>query len=148
MILPIALYNCEIWGTNYLPLNSRNDDIFSMNHLSKHITEILHFRYLKRLLSVPQRTSNWAVITETGRYPVIIKVFSLMIKYLKHLLNTRSSILKNALTTNIELSNRGYNSWFRNIVRIIRFTNMEGILQTDGAVYQLTHLKESLHVTL
>ena len=145
MILPIALYNCEIWGTNFLPLNSRNDDFFSINHLSKHMSEILHFRFLKRILSVPQRTSNWAVITETGKYPVIIKVFSLMIKYFKHLMNAQSSILKDALITNIELSNRGYNSWFRNIARILKFTNMECILQNDGAAH-LPHLKEKLQV--
>ena len=128
MILPIALYNCEIWGTNCLPANARNEDFLNINQLSKHTTEILHFRFLKRILSVPQRTSNWAMLSESGRYPIRVKIFSLMIKYLSHLLNTRSSILRDALSTSMDLSNGGFNSWFRNIVRILKFTNMEGIV--------------------
>ena len=75
------------------------------------------------------------MLSESGRYHIRVKIFSLMIKYLSHLLNTRSSILRAALSTSMDLSNGGFNSWFRNIVRILKFTNMKGMLQPNGPFY-------------
>ena len=59
MIIPIAQYSCEVWGPNYLPQNTANNDFFKQDSLSKHITETLHYRYIKLLLGVHRQTSNW-----------------------------------------------------------------------------------------
>jgi hypothetical protein len=147
MIMPIALYNSEVWGTNLLSANTKNNDFFDVNALSKHIAENLQLKYLKIILGLNQRTSNWGVLSETGRFPIIIKVFISMIKYTFHLLNTSSNIVYAALSTNINLTHNGYNSWFRYIQRILKFCGLDHLLYTSDTMeicIQLSKLARTL----
>ena len=130
MIVPIALYNSEVWGTNFLPVNIKNYDFFNIKYLSKHIDEQLQIKFLKMILGVNQKATNWLVLSETGRFPMIIRVFTSMIKYYFHLMGTESDLLSAALATSINLSRIGYNSWFRNIERVFKFCNLEHLLYT------------------
>ena len=148
MILPIATYSCELWGTNFIPPNPKNNAFLNKENLSKHLSENLHFRFLKMLLGVPSRTSNWAVATETGRFPIIIRVFVAMVKYLFHLNNSQSPIVKAALLTNINLANTGYKTWFSHIKRILQFCDIEHLLYTCDNTeinHQIAHLKCKLN---
>ena len=128
MILPIAQYSCEVWGTNYIPSNPNNNKLFDQCNLSKHITESLHYRYLKQLLGVPRKTSNWAVTTETGRYPIILRTIKAMIKYLCHLYKSKSPFLVAALSANKVLSENGVNSWYNSITRVLKFCGLDHLL--------------------
>ena len=70
MILPIATYNCEVWGINILPLNpTKPVDPLGEKNLTKNLTESLQFRFLKMILRLPCRTSNWATVSEVGKIP-------------------------------------------------------------------------------
>jgi len=75
MALPIALYGVEIWGVNFMPFKKCDNNFFNRKRLSKHDTENLQYRFLKILLGVTRKTSSWAVASEFGRYPLIIKAF-------------------------------------------------------------------------
>ena len=107
MVLPIAMYGSEVWGTNYIPVNSNNNDFFGQPNLSKHDTEILHYRYMKLLLGVPRKTANWAVKTETGRYPTIMRAMKAMIKYYFHLGESKSPFVISALAANKNMAGMG-----------------------------------------
>ena len=146
MILPISIYNCEVWGCRLIPSNPKNDKPFNRDNLSKQTPEILHFRYLKRLLCVAKRTSNWAVLSETGRYPITLKISELMIKYLIHVKNTNSPILKAAFETSIQLSDKGYNSWFNSMSKLLKFVNLEKLLaRSDNEIRgEVATMKSSL----
>ena len=74
MISPILLYNCEIWGTGCLPKNHKNNDLFDMQVLTKQLPEILQIKFLKMILRVRTNTTSLGVLTETGRYPMIIRL--------------------------------------------------------------------------
>ena len=102
MILPIALYNSEIWGTMCFPVNDKNPDIFDVTP-QKNPVEDLQIRFGKRLLSVNDKTSNWAVLSELGRYPTISLIVDRMVKFWSHLIQSSSPILKEALQTNVNL---------------------------------------------
>ena len=147
MILPIAQYGCEVWGTNYIPNNSNNNMFFNQSNLSKHITETLHYNYMKMLLGVPKRTSNWAVTTETGRYPIIIRTMKAMIKYLFHLSGSPSPLIKATLSTSMALADIGKNSWFKIITRVLKFCELDYLLFTNDTVeidYQIKNLDKRL----
>ena len=98
-----------------------------MKALSKHIAENLQFKYLKT-------KEHQTGLRETGRFPIIIKVFISMIKYTFHLLNTSSNIVCAALSTNIHLSQNGYNYWFRYIERIFKFCGLDHLLYTPDTM--------------
>ena len=148
MILPIALYNSEVWGTNFIPVNANNEDFFDITALSKHFMEKLQLKFLKMTLGVGQQTSNWATITETGRFPLIVRVFGFMIKYLFHLMDSPSNIVKAALDTNIWLANKGINTWYKSILRILKFCKLDHLLYTtdDKEIFcQIQRLKYNLN---
>jgi hypothetical protein len=125
MVVPIALYGVEVWGVNFVPVNINNREFFNNCWLSKHMTENLQYRFLKILLGVPRRTSSWAVSTETGRFPLIIRAFKHICKYYSHLNNTCSPILKAAWEQSKRLSELGVNSWYKTVNRIFEFGGIE-----------------------
>jgi len=59
MILPIAFYNSEVWGTDYIPTNRKNNNLFDVQLLSKQLQEKLQIRYLKMILGLSANTSNF-----------------------------------------------------------------------------------------
>ena len=147
MILPIAFYNSEVWGTNFISTNLNNNEFFDINFLSRHIVESLQFKFLKMILGVSHHTSNWGTLSETGRFPIIIKVFTFMIKYFFHLKNSPSDIVTSALATNMNLAHLGVNSWFRSIERILKFCHLDYLLYTSDSreiYFQLSNLKKKL----
>jgi hypothetical protein len=146
MVLPISLYNCEVWGTNFLPVNAKNDSLLGKQFLYKHIAETLQNKFLKMILGLPQKASNWAVASETGRYPVAIKAFTSMIKFYFHLSGSPSYIVRQALDTNKQLSENGINSWYKYIHRLLKFCNLEHLLFTcdeKEITFQLNKLKKT-----
>ena len=147
MVLPIALYNSEVWGTNFMPTNLKNENFLSEQNLSKHTVEGLQIKFLKMILGLSQKTSNWAVSGETGRYPIFVKVITSMIKFYFHISQSPSNIVKEALSTSIRLSSEGFNSWYKYIVRLFKFCNLEHLLFTCDyreINYQLSKLKKQL----
>ena len=129
MILPIAMYNVEVWGTTCFPCNKNNNDFLNISN-TKNPIEALQVRFCKRILAVNDRATNWAVLSECGRFPTIIKIMKSMISFWDHLANSRSPILKAALQTNANLSTLR-NTWYTFLRRITRFLDMEHILYSS-----------------
>ena len=143
MILPIASYNSEVWGVNLLPPNPNNNELLSEKQLQKNI-ERLHLKYLKLVLGVKTRASNWACLSEAGRYPISIRVYTAIMKYLLHLVSTSSPLLSAALVTSQKLCEIGYNSWYKSALRLIKYCGMEHILYTTDRIeiqYQISQSK-------
>ena len=149
-ILPIALYNSEIWGTMCLPVNPKNNDFFDVSS-SKNPVEGLQIKFFKRLLNVRDRVAaNWAVLTECGRLPTIRLIIQRMLSFWYHASISNSPILRAALRTNAELAASGRRTWHSYIKRELNFLNIDHILYTsdreeirlkiNGAKTQLHHL--------
>ena len=56
-----------------------------------------------------------------------------MIKYLFHLISTNSPILSAAFETNIQLSHAGVNTWFKSMLKLLTFTNLEHLIYTTDS---------------
>ena len=147
MIVPISIYNSEVWGINSLPANTSNTNLLDTKVLLKLPIEGLQLRFLKMILGVSKRTSNWAVLSETGSVPMSLKIFQGMIRFYFHLINTPSTLLFAALSTNARLAKEGNNTWFRALERILKFLDIEHILYTSDikeVEYQISILKKTL----
>lgn len=91
-ILPILLYGCEIWGYfNTLTARLRNESIPLDTVYSKIECEKLHIKFCKRVLGVHQKSTNFAVLSELGRFPIHYQIIKQMLGYWHHLENLESS---------------------------------------------------------
>ena len=148
MILPIAMYNSEVWGTSCFPCNKKNNDFFNVPN-TKNPIEDIQTRFCKRVLAVNDRATNWAVLSECGRLPTITNVMKNMVSFWVHLSNSKSPIIKAALQTSADLSlANNSNSWFSFLKRILNFLGIEHILYTSDIQeinLQVKSLKRVLH---
>ena len=71
IILPICTYNCEVWGASLFTINSSPGDFLSEEQCKNPIDR-LRLKFLKHVLGVNQRSTNWAVLSETNRNSLII----------------------------------------------------------------------------
>ena len=78
MISPVILYNCEIWGASLLTKSEQNlvENLFHLQCLQ----EDLHVTFMKIALGVNSKATNFAVRSELGRFPLHIKIYTVMLK--------------------------------------------------------------------
>ena len=83
--------------------------------------EKLQIKMYKIILGVNTKTTNSAVRSELGRFPMHIPILSSTFKYLYHLLSDHSDspLLMNALRTSISLHSNGTVSWFSSVVHLL-----------------------------
>lgn len=79
MILPILIYECEIWGFHSGP------DI-----------ERVHLKFLKQMLEVKTQTSSVPIYGELGRVPLLIKRKERFLKYWLKVKFSPNTLLQNA----------------------------------------------------
>ena len=96
MVVPIALYNSEVWGDILLPNNGRSENYLSESNIVN-IVEKLQNRFLKYILGVNIKSTNWAVRSELGRTPLTMKAYERIITYYKHVHKSKSRLLQEAL---------------------------------------------------
>lgn len=75
-VRPIMLYACETWTESL----KYEDNIIKMLH--KNNLEKFHINVLKRLLGVHKKTTNTALLLETGRHPITLSAQLQAIKYI------------------------------------------------------------------
>ena len=130
MILPISMYNSEIWGTMCFPVNENNSDFLGVSP-QKNPVEDVQIKLCKRLLQVRDTSSNWGAISELGRHPTIILIMEKIIKFWDHVTQTKSPILRAALQTNVNLDASGKRVWFSFLRRCLKQCELDHILYTS-----------------
>ena len=76
LIVPILLYGCEIWS----PYDDHNFMTWDKTDIEK-----VNTQFLKRLLGVNVSTTNVMIRSETGRYPLKLKVDSKAVGFIKYI---------------------------------------------------------------
>ena len=81
MVLPVLLYNCEIWGP-YLLGKTDSVDVFK-SKIFKFSNDIekLHLKFCKRILGVHSKSTNLAVYAELGKMPLSIQICAMIAKF-------------------------------------------------------------------
>ena len=83
------LYACETWTESL----KYEDNIINM--LQKNNLEKFHINVLKRLLGVHKKTTNIALLLETGRHPITLSAQIQAIKYFFRFPSTKTQSLLN-----------------------------------------------------
>ena len=114
IVEPILTYNCEV-ALAYLPRTwDYTRFVFDIWDHGDEINKVTT-SFLRQLLGVHRKTSNVGVLSETGKYPTIMKVYNQIFKYWLRLNNTDNKFLQEALQINIEDHKKGKNSWCKTI---------------------------------
>ena len=93
-------------------LNSRPAIFYQKNNVK---ISKLQGPFLKHILCVHSRASNWAVESETNRNSVIPHVVRRMIGFYNHLRNLEIPIIIDSLKLSVELNEEGKTSWFTSV---------------------------------
>jgi len=72
----------------------------------------MHIKFIKYLLGVNKKTSNLAVLSETGRFPVYFSIILSMIEYLHRLETLKDGLLYDAFICNKELHFNKVQTWY------------------------------------
>jgi len=102
-ILPILEYNSEIWFSE-----KENSDL-----------ERIQLNFLKNMLSVRCQTSTTAILTDTGRFPLLIRQHSSALKYLDRLRSLDCPVLLHkCLEIQLKLREKGSPCWLSRLSKI------------------------------
>ena len=70
IIVPICSYNSEVWGSALFTKQFSRHSFLSENQ-QKNPVEKIQISFLKHLLGVNSRSTNWAVLSETNSKPIL-----------------------------------------------------------------------------
>ena len=142
MILPITC-NCEAQGASFFsPKSSRSN--FLSEKQCKNPIDKLQGSFLKHILGVHSRASNWAVESETNRNSVIPHIVRRMIGFYNHLRNSESPIIIDSLKLSVELNEEGKTSWFTSVKKIGEALSTPIDLLVNSKVLLNKRLNESI----
>ena len=130
LIMSILEYNSEIW--------------FPLKEVE--ILEKIQMVFLKNMLGVRSKTSNLAVLADTGRFPLKVRQQISAIRYLERIKsnNCPSILLKNCYDIQNQLFQKSVNCW---LSRLHKVTDSLGINLNDNVnkiictFYDKTHQK-------
>ena len=67
---------------------------------------------------------NFAVLSETGRFPIYFSILLSIVKYLHRLENTSNVLLKEAYCLSTALHNKGIQAWYTSAIYILQLLNI------------------------
>ena len=132
-IKPILLYGSEVWGY-FNPFKKRlqsNDLVLDQIYLNLEI-EKLHIKFSKYILGVNKRATNFATLSELGRFPLHFDIIKSMIHYWYRLENLDSNftLLKDAYEESKKLFEIKIPSWYGSITLLIK--NIRGLKELSN----------------
>ena len=95
---------------------------FLNKRLLKNEIDKLHCVFIKQILGVNRKASNWAVLSETNRSYLIPRIIIIMILFWKHLQDSPSPIIQETLKLSKALHEENHYSWFK-IAEVLDGTN-------------------------
>ena len=100
MILPIALYGSEVWGTSLITMQARNQNTL-WKKFNKFKVEGIMMCMARFILGIHKKTSIVAIRGELGLFPIGLTITKFLLRYHVHISDQhKDSILYNALLCN------------------------------------------------
>ena len=113
LVLPVATYACEFWIPFVLPKKSFESQENLMKSFEKLRAETLNQKLCRMLLSVHNKATRLAVLSELGRYPVLISSLTQLLKYHWSLMKQKNSdtLIGSTLREMEVFSDQGKDCW-------------------------------------
>ena len=140
MIKPIALYGCEIWGTLTARIQEKDKHLHDI--FKEWEAESLNIKFCKYILEAGKKSTNIAIISELGRYPMYFSIIQNILLYWHRLQSSpESSLLHKAYKENINLSQGNVNCWYKNV---IYFSKKINLALPECKTFKITFLKKQV----
>lgn len=131
-ISPILLYGCEIWGSfNIHRPRFRNGNLPFSSIYKDLKCEKLHLKFCKNILGVHKKATNFAVLSELGRFPLYFNIIITLLNYWHRLESPdcHFPLLKEAYITSKNLHASNKPSWYGTISSILE--NLPELQKSD-----------------
>lgn len=115
----VLLYGSEIWGA--FGSNKVKNNICFYKFCNEDIIEKLNIKACKYIIGVNKYSTNSAVMSEIGRFPLYFSIFIGMIKYWIRLENSTDKLLIQALNMNKEMYKNKKKCWISSIYDLLNF---------------------------
>ena len=123
VVEPILMYNSEV-ALAYMP---KTWDFLKFRgkvwEVGSEINRVL-LGFLRQTLGVIKKTPNFAILGETGKYPVAVNIFIQIIKYWFRLCTSQNPLLAAARRVNTDLNAGGGQNWLKIVDYLIRITGV------------------------
>ena len=118
------MYNCEITQA-FLPINwafsKFKDNIWIQDgQIGKVVNS-----FIRQILGVCKTTSTWGILTETGKYHMLMKTYIQIMKYWVKLLSIESKYEQEAHIIYLHTDQTNRNSWCKIIDYLLTYTDMK-----------------------
>ena len=124
IVEPILLYNCEV-SHAYLPKTWGYEKFKSrLWDMAEEVNRVV-LSFLRQILGVHKKSSTLAVMAETGKYPISIKIFTQIVKYWIRLETTDNVLLKATKLSVIDQNRKGNQNWMKIIQYLLKFTKID-----------------------
>ena len=125
-IKPILLYNSEIWG-GYIGSWTKIKSSFDPDKFFKSLhCEKLHQKYSKCILGVHKKSTNFAVLSELGRFPLHHDILKSVICYWYRLENlNKFQLLKDAYLCSKSMHFNNKLSWYSLVQKALEYFEIE-----------------------
>ena len=129
VVEPILTYNCEVTQA-YIPIKwdfSKFQQ--SILKLNKQLNMVV-ISFLRQILGVHKKTMNAAIMAETGKLPISLKIFTSIFKYWIRTFTCESDLVRQAILCNSTWDKRGQ-CWIKIIHFLLLLTNLQDVRPTD-----------------
>ena len=99
------------------------------NKIWEHGQELgrVHFSFIRQVLGVHKKSSILALMSETGKYPITLKLYCNIFKYWLRLIQRKKELVYEAYEVNCLARAKNQNSWLKLVDFLLEITNMKGI---------------------
>ena len=117
-IKSILHYGADIWGC-YMPKSFKTVHFCDFTKLSSFSpASKMEIHFIKNVLGVHKKSSNFASISEVGRHPLIFDSIKSSISYFYRLENLPPGLLRDSYINSKDLHKAGIHSWYSAIINI------------------------------
>ena len=142
MVEPIILYNCEVTQAFIPETWSYEKFINQMWDRNIEIDKVV-YGFLRQILGINKKTTNIGILSETGKYPINITIYTQMIKYWVRLFTIENKLVQEAHLDSIKRVKERKTSWLRTIIYLLNATNLSNEIDMKELTENNTNLKKS-----
>ena len=130
VVEPILTYNCEI-SQAYLPKKwDYNKFKTNLLNIGGELNKVV-LSFLRQILGVHKKTTNVAILAETGKLPISFRVLTSIYKYWVRSFTSDSEMVREAMKCNNLNYQGGGQSWIKMVHYIVRLAGMQDQQPTD-----------------
>ena len=141
-IKAVLNYSSELWGC-YLPKSFKCDTLCDFSKIASLFpSEKMEIHFLKYILGVNKKASNFAIMSEVGKYPIIFDSFKSVLNYWHRLENMPTNLLKDAYTELKLLHHTGIDTWYGSLLGMLKVLDIP--VEGGSAAFNKHFIKHSL----